>query len=50
VQTEVARKSFDTLVSQGSKNTESMIKLAGDIFQPLSNRMAVVSDLLKKAA
>lgn len=50
VQTEIARKGFDTMVSQGSKNTETMIKLASDIFQPISNRMAVASDLFKKAA
>ena len=50
VQTEIARKGFDTLVSQGSKNTEDMIKLASDVFQPLSNRMAVAADFVKKAA
>ncbi len=50
VQTEIARKGFDTLVSQGSKNSEDMIKLASDIFQPLSNRMAVAADFFKKAA
>lgn len=50
VQTEIARKGFDTMVSQGSKNTETMIKLASDIFQPISNRMAVATDLFKKAA
>lgn len=50
VQTEIARKGFDTMVSQGSKNTETMIKLAGDAFQPLSNRMAVAKDFFKKAA
>lgn len=50
VQSEIARKGFDTMVSQGSKNTETMIKLAGDMFQPLSNRMAVAKDFFKKAA
>jgi len=50
VQGDIARKGFDTMVTQGSKNTETMIKLAGDIFQPLSNRLAVASDFFKKAA
>lgn len=50
VQSDLARKGFDTMVTQGSKNTETMIKLAGDIFQPLSNRLSVASDFFKKAA
>ena len=50
VQSDIARKGFDTMVTQGSKNTETAIKLAGDIFQPLSNRMAVAKDFFKKAA
>lgn len=50
VQTEIARKGFDTMVAQGSKNTETMIKLFGDAFQPLSNRMAVAKDFFSKAA
>jgi len=33
-----ARASFDRMVAEISKLTESMVKLAGDTFQPLSNR------------
>jgi phasin family protein len=50
MQGEMARKSFDTAVAQGSKNTEAMVKLVSDMFQPISNRIAVATDLFKKAA
>jgi phasin family protein len=50
VQTELAKKAFDTAVSQGSKNTEATVKLVSDMFQPISNRIAVTTDLFKKAA
>jgi phasin family protein len=50
VQTELAKKSFDTAIAQGSKNTESMVKLVSEMFQPISNRIAVTTDLFKKAA
>jgi len=38
LQSDFARASFDRLVSESSKLTESMVKLAGETFQPLSNR------------
>ena len=50
LQSEYARKSFDVAVSQASKNTEAMVKLVSDMFQPISNRIAVTTDLFKKAA
>ena len=50
IQGELARKGFDTAVAQGSKNTEAMVKLISDMFQPISNRVAVTTDLFKKAA
>ena len=50
LQGELARKGFDTAVAQGSKNTEALVKLANDMFQPISNRFAVAADLFKKAA
>jgi phasin family protein len=50
LQSTFARKSFDTAVAQTSKNTEAMVKLFGEIFQPISNRIAVTTDLFKKAA
>jgi phasin family protein len=50
LQSELARKGFDTAVAQGSKNTEALVKLANDMFQPISNRFAVAADYFKKAA
>jgi phasin family protein len=50
VQTEVMKKGFDTAIAQGSKNTETMVKLVSEMFQPISNRIAVTTDLFKKAA
>ncbi|MEO7602672.1 MAG: phasin family protein [Sphingomicrobium sp.] len=38
LQGEIARASFDRMVAEGSKITESMVKLAGEAFQPISNR------------
>ena len=38
LQGEIARTSFDRFVAEGSKITESMVKLAGEAFQPISNR------------
>jgi phasin family protein len=50
IQGEWVRKGFDTAVAQGSKNTEAMVKLMNDMFQPISNRVAVATDYFKKAA
>jgi phasin family protein len=50
LQGEWMRKGFDTAVAQGSKNTEAMVKLANDMFQPISNRFAVAADFFKRAA
>jgi phasin family protein len=38
LQSELARASFDRAVAETSKLTESLVKLAGEAFQPLSNR------------
>ena len=38
IQSELARTSFDRMVAETSRLTESMVKLAGEAFQPLSNR------------
>jgi phasin family protein len=50
LQGEMARKGFDTAVAQGSKNTEAMVKLVSEMFQPISNRIAVTTELFKRAA
>ncbi|HET7605229.1 MAG TPA: phasin family protein [Sphingomicrobium sp.] len=38
LQSEFARSSFDRAIAETSKLTESLVKLAGEAFQPLSNR------------
>ncbi|RJF94029.1 phasin family protein [Sphingomonas cavernae] len=50
LQSDYAKSSFDTFVAEASKNTEAALKLAGDIFQPLSNRLAVAAEKFKTAA
>lgn len=40
LQGDFARASFDRMVAESSKLTETMVKLAGEAFQPLSNRAA----------
>ena len=48
LQGEFARTSFDRLVAEGSKLTESMVKLAGEAIQPISNRASVSAERLNK--
>jgi phasin family protein len=50
LQGDYARSTFDTMIAQGSHATEKMLKLAGEIAQPISNRVAVATDRLKGAA
>ena len=38
LQSDIARASFDRAVAEGSRLTESLVKLAGEAFQPISNR------------
>ena len=40
LQGDFARASFDRMVAESSRLTETMVKLAGEAFQPLSNRAA----------
>lgn len=44
------RSSFDTMVAQASKNSEAMVKLAGESFQPISSRFAEAATKIKTAA
>jgi phasin family protein len=50
LQSDFFRSSFDSYVAEASKNTEAMIKLAGDAAQPLSNRLSVAAEKVKVAA
>jgi phasin family protein len=44
------RSSFEAMVAETSKNTETMLKLAGEVAQPISNRVAVAAEKVKIAA
>lgn len=50
VQSDMIRQSFDQMVAQSSRSTETMLKLAGEVAQPISNRMAVAADKMKLVA
>ena len=50
LQGEIARRNLDTLVARTSKNAEVMMKLANDMFAPLSSRMSIAMERLNKAA
>lgn len=50
LQADFARSAFDTLVQQTSRRTEASLKLAGEIAQPISNRVALAAEKIKLAA
>ena len=50
LQSDFMRQSFDALVAESSRNTEAMLKLAGEIAQPISNRVALAADKVKLGA
>jgi hypothetical protein len=50
LQSDYVRSSFDSIVAQTSKNTEAMLKLAGEVAQPISNRVALAAEKVKIAA
>ncbi|AJP73914.1 phasin [Sphingomonas hengshuiensis] len=50
LQSDFVRGAFDSYVAEASKNTEAMMKLAGDAAQPLSNRIAIAAEKAKIAA
>lgn len=50
LQSDFARSAFDSMVAQTSRSTEHMMKLAGEIAQPLSNRVAVAAEKMKTVA
>lgn len=48
--TDYVRGMFDAMVAETSRNTEAMLKLAGEVAQPISNRFAVAAEKVKLAA
>lgn len=50
MQGDLMRRNFDSMVAFGSKNTEAMMKLAGDVSSPLSSRVSLAMEKFKTAA
>lgn len=50
LQSELARASFDRAVSEGSKLTEQLVKLAGEAVQPLSTRASLNAERINQTA
>ncbi len=50
LQGDYARTAFDMVVAQTSQSTERMMKLAGEVAQPISNRVAIAAEKMKVAA
>jgi phasin family protein len=49
-QSALLRKNFDAAVAASSKNSEAMLKLANEAFQPISTRVSLAVEKVKKAA
>lgn len=49
LQSDFARSQFDGLVAESSKLSETMIKLAGDVAEPLASRYSVAAERVKAA-
>lgn len=47
LQSDFAKTQFDGVVAEFSKMTEMMMKISGDIFEPMQNRMAISADKMK---
>ena len=50
LQSKLARRNFDALVAYGSRNTDAVIKLAGETFAPISGRISLAAEKISKAA
>jgi len=50
LQSDFVRGAFDSYVAEASKNTEAVLKLAGDAAQPISSRFAVAAEKVKTTA
>ena len=48
LQSEIARTQFDRMVAETSRMTESLVKLAGEAIQPLSNRAALNAEKINE--
>jgi len=49
MQSEFAKSQFDSIVAESSKLSESFMKLAGEVFEPLSTRYSIAAEKVKSA-
>lgn len=50
LQSELLSSTFDAFAKETAKNSEAILKLAGDVAQPLSTRVSVVTEKVKSLA
>ena len=50
LQNDFAKTQFDAAINEMSKLSETLVKLAGEVFEPMQNRVALATDKLKSAA
>ena len=50
LQGEILRRDFDAAVAAGSKNSEKVVKIAGEAFAPIQNRVSLAIEKVKQAA
>ena len=50
LQGDFARTQFDAMIAESSRMSETMIKLAGDMFEPLTSRYSVAAERVKSVA
>ena len=47
LQSDFAKAQYDSAVAEFSKLTEMMVKLSGEIMEPVQNRVAIATDKIK---
>jgi phasin family protein len=50
LQGEIMRRNFDAAVASGSKHSEKVVKVAGEAFAPIQNRVSLAIEKVKQAA
>ncbi|MDZ4307609.1 phasin family protein [Allopontixanthobacter sp.] len=50
LQSQIASRNFDATIATVSKTTEAWVKLANEAFAPISSRVSVAMDKVRKAA
>ena len=49
LQSDFAKTQFDSAVAEFSKMTEMLVKLSGEVMEPVQNRVAITTDKIKSA-